>query len=556
MVTLMTLMSGLTSPDAEKQQRKEEEGKKAAQILRLRAEEDKKRLDQNDTRAKVNIILRQTDQLIRSGNLEEAQTELERAKKLDSSNLYIRALEERLAFFKAGYETLKDEEAMIKRSAIERATGSEQKRLTPRDMFQLVDEFIAKRDLPHALEEFHRIKENDPFNLSIPNYQQRVDMLARDLAIEKARAEAKRRAEEITRTRAEEEARREAQQRKQAQATLDLETIRKHVSEFVGMKEWDKALEEVARAKESEPNNKELISLEERLLYLKDEEWRNRTIEDAKHRAENVAGYLVVSEAQKTLNAIAEAKTSGVARLLKHIERLIEIKEWDEAFQEVTRAKQIDPENASVRTLEKLLTLLKQDEKRQYYTEQQTRFSQALPKDSSELMKKRRNGDASETTEGAAASAYTITHELWVRAYKECLRQALGDGVVSSEEQELLTVLKNSFGLNETECTQLEQQVHWEVYLDALVTAWLNGAITPVDSERLDSLRDKLRISAELHLKLERKVRQEILKRGRAHEEVLEEVNRAYAPMYREQLIGRLLQHQEQQNERADHNLS
>lgn len=556
MVTFMTLMSGLTSPDAEKQQRKEEESKKAAQILRLRAEEDKKRLDQNDTRAKVNIILRQTDQLIRSGNLEEAQTELERAKKLDPSNLYIRALEERLAFFKAGYETLKDEEAMIKRSAIERTTGSEQKRLTPRDMFQLVDEFIAKRDLPHALEEFHRIKENDPFNLSIPNYQQRVDMLARDLAIEKARAEAKRRAEEITRTRAEEEARREAQQTKQAQATLDLESIRKHVSDFVGMKKWDKALEEVARAKESEPNNKELISLEERLLYLKDEEWRNRTIEDAKHRAENVAGHLVVSEAQKTLNAIAEAKTSGVARLLKHIERLIEIKEWDEAFQEVTRAKQIDPENATVRTLEKLLTLLKQDEKRQYYTEQQTGFSQTLPKDSSELQKKRRNGNTDETTEGAAVSAYTITHELWVRAYKECLRQALGDGVVSSEEQELLTVLKNSFGLNETECAQLEQQVHWEVYLDALVTAWLNGAITPVDSERLDLLRDKLRISAELHLKLERKVRQEILKRGRAHEEVLEEVNRAYAPMYREQLIGRLFQHQEQENERAGHSLS
>ncbi len=546
MVTLMTLMSGFTSPDAEKQHRKEEESKRAAQILRLRAEEDKKRLDQNDTRAKVNVILRQTDQLIRSGNLKEAQTELERAKKLDSSNLYIRALEERLAFFKAGYETLKDDDGMIKHAAIEHTTGSEQKRITPRDLFQLVDEFIAKRDLPHALEEFHRIKENDPFNLSIPNYQQRVDMLARDLAIEKAKAEAKRRAEEITRTRAEEEARREAQQGKKGEPTLDLEALRKRISEFVSVKEWDRALEEVARAKEAEPNNKELISLEERLLYLKDEEWRNRTIEDAKHRAENVASHLVVSEAQKTLNAIAEAKTSGVARLLKHIERLIEIKAWDEAFQEVTRAKQIDPENASVRTLEKLLTLLKQDEKRRYNTEQQTDSSQALPKGPSELLKKQRNGNSSETREEAPGSAYTITHELWVRAYKECLRQALGDGIVSSEEQELLTVLKNSFGLDETECTQLEQQVQWEVYLDALVKAWLNGAITPVDSERLDLLRDKLKISADLHLKLERKVRHEILKRGKAREEVLEEVNRAYAPMYQEQLIGRLFHHQEQ----------
>ena len=43
-------------------------------------------------------------------------------------------------------------------------------------------------------------------------------------------------------------------------------------------------------------------------------------------------------------------------------------------------------------------------------------------------------------------------------------------------------------------------------------TGWQDGHITPEDSERLDVMREKFQIGAEEHLRLEKQVRQEILR--------------------------------------------
>jgi hypothetical protein len=48
--------------------------------------------------------------------------------------------------------------------------------------------------------------------------------------------------------------------------------------------------------------------------------------------------------------------------------------------------------------------------------------------------------------------------------------------------------------------------------LQAIVDSWKNGSITPQDFDRLDILREKFNISAETHMRLEKQVRQEILR--------------------------------------------
>ena len=58
----------------------------------------------------------------------------------------------------------------------------------------------------------------------------------------------------------------------------------------------------------------------------------------------------------------------------------------------------------------------------------------------------------------------------------------------------------------------LEQEIQLEIYLQAIVSGWKDGSITPEDSERLDMLREKFHISADEHLRLEKQVRREILK--------------------------------------------
>jgi hypothetical protein len=98
------------------------------------------------------------------------------------------------------------------------------------------------------------------------------------------------------------------------------------------------------------------------------------------------------------------------------------------------------------------------------------------------------------------------------QAYAQVLKVAWTDGVVSAEEEAILSTLRTSFGISSEEHDGLEQEIQLEVYLGTIADAWQDGHITPEDSERLDGLRDKFKISAEEHLRLEKQVRAEILK--------------------------------------------
>ena len=67
-------------------------------------------------------------------------------------------------------------------------------------------------------------------------------------------------------------------------------------------------------------------------------------------------------------------------------------------------------------------------------------------------------------------------------------------------------------GISDQEHTDLEQEVQLEIYLQAIVDSWKSGSITPQDLDRLDILRERFNISAEEHLRLEKQVRQEVLR--------------------------------------------
>ena len=82
----------------------------------------------------------------------------------------------------------------------------------------------------------------------------------------------------------------------------------------------------------------------------------------------------------------------------------------------------------------------------------------------------------------------------------------------SNDEESLLDTLRKSLGIDNDQHSSLEQEIQLEIYLEAIVEGWKDGAITPEDSEKLDVLREKFSISAEEHLRLEKQVRREILK--------------------------------------------
>ena len=67
-------------------------------------------------------------------------------------------------------------------------------------------------------------------------------------------------------------------------------------------------------------------------------------------------------------------------------------------------------------------------------------------------------------------------------------------------------------GISDQDHMDLEQEVQLEIYLQAIVDSWKSGSITPQDLDRLDILRERFNISAEEHLRLEKQVRQEVLR--------------------------------------------
>lgn len=83
---------------------------------------------------------------------------------------------------------------------------------------------------------------------------------------------------------------------------------------------------------------------------------------------------------------------------------------------------------------------------------------------------------------------------------------------MSDDEEKLLLSLRKSLGITQEEHGGLEQEIQLEIYLEALVEGWRDGAITPQESERLDVLREAFGLTAEEHIRLERQVRHEILK--------------------------------------------
>jgi len=68
---------------------------------------------------------------------------------------------------------------------------------------------------------------------------------------------------------------------------------------------------------------------------------------------------------------------------------------------------------------------------------------------------------------------------------------------MSDDETKLLLSLRNSLGITQEEHSGLEQEIQLEIYLEALVEGWRDGAISPEESERLDVLREAFGLSAE-----------------------------------------------------------
>jgi hypothetical protein len=152
-----------------------------------------------------------------------------------------------------------------------------------------------------------------------------------------------------------------------------------------------------------------------------------------------------------------------------------------------------------------------QEVKQQAVVENQHRTEEVIKKTEKIVLPQQEEGKQRTGSEKATQNQHAIPI-VYLQAYAQVLKQAWTNGVVSKDEENLLSTLRKSMGISDEEHASLEQEVRLEIYLQAIVDCWKNGSITPQDFDRLDALRERFHISAEEHMRLEKQVRQEILK--------------------------------------------
>ena len=117
-----------------------------------------------------------------------------------------------------------------------------------------------------------------------------------------------------------------------------------------------------------------------------------------------------------------------------------------------------------------------------------------------ELEAAKKSVDTSSLKSQGEAILLTMFHKAWE------------DGEISNEERALLLLVKGAIEMTEAKFGVMEEATKNEAYANALRSVWADGVVTPEESDFLTALREKLSIPADEHFKLEGQVRKELKK--------------------------------------------
>jgi hypothetical protein len=297
-------------------------------------------------------------------------------------------------------------------------------------------------------------------------------------------------------------------------AALDREAQKKIISEYlkaadryIKSAEFTKALDEVKKALGVEPNNMYAAAYNERIKVAmeaarkKEEEERLKKQAEEQKKAQAAAAGpadapLRAANAPdaKPQPAPAQAPPPAGAQL-----------PGDDM---ITKIKK-DASDAAEKKNDARVDLLKQE-----FTTSQQKYQDDIAR----LAAEARDAVAAKTSiekklaelqaQVGAGGTGTLQFQA-VDILGKLFHKAWEDGVISSDERGLLTIVKNEGGMSDADFAKMESESGSSSYIAHLREVWEDGVVTPEESEKLEALRKSLNISAEEHFKLEAQVRKE-----------------------------------------------
>ena len=303
--------------------------------------------------------------------------------------------------------------------------------------------------------------------------------------------------------------------------TQDRETQKKIISEYlkaadryIKSAEFPKALDEVQKALGVEPNNMYATAYNERIKVAMEAARKKEEEERFKKQAEEQKKP-PPSAAPKPAETIAraanapDAKPQPIPGQTPPPSSGAQIP-GDDMIAKIKK----DASDAAEKKTDARIDLLKQE-----FTASQQKFQEDIARLAAEaknalaakveaekklasLQSQQGKEDASLPSGALHAQAMTLLEKLFRKAWE--------DGVISPDEREILTIVKNEMEMSDADFAKIESEVCVSSYLAHLREVWKDGLVTPEEAERLEALRTTLNISAEEHFKLEAQVRKEM----------------------------------------------
>ena len=287
----------------------------------------------------------------------------------------------------------------------------------------------------------------------------------------------------------------------------------KAADKFIKSTEFPKALEEVKKALSVEPNNMYALAYNERIKVAmeaarkKEEEERFKKLAEEQKKTTSATVPKTPEVAPRAANA-PDAKPQAVPSQAPPLPAT-QVPGDDM----ITKIKK-EAQEATDKKSDARIEMLKQE-----FSTSQQKFQQDVAhlatqaKDAiaakEEAEKKLAALQSQLGKEGKAAPPGDSKEQVLALLAK-LFQKAWADGVISSDERNLLIVLKNDVGLSDQDFAKMEEENGSSSYITHLREVWKDGLVTPEEAEKLESLRKTLNISAEDHFKIEAQVRKEM----------------------------------------------
>ncbi|MBI5022189.1 MAG: hypothetical protein HZB59_12200 [Ignavibacteriales bacterium] len=417
-------------------------------------------------------LLKNADKLLKSQDYRGALQEIEQALEIDPGNFYARAYKDRIITQLEHLGESFDEEETKKKTGgqLKQKIHADKQRLEEEQRRQETEQQIADAELRRRAQEveMRRLQEEDAHRQSDEERRKRENETKKKLGDERKRLE------EETRKRIEEERQRLQEEIKKKEELARL-----------------KAEEEIRRrAEEEERKRREEIEEQERRRV--EEERRQRELEE-RRRAEEEAKRRIEEELRKRLETerirkreeqmILAAREEGrmeavqqkIVEYLTSAKDKVALQNTEAALFEIQKIFLLDPENAEAAQLEQLVQDLKQAD------------------------------DSKRLTEMSS-----LPHSININLFKKGVMIAWKDGIPTEELHTLIYELASALSISQDDIRTITEEAKTEVYTDAMLAAWQDGTLSPVEVKHLEMLRNELPISADDHLMIEQQIRKKL----------------------------------------------